>query len=86
MSAALQRQKDDVRTEAAQRKAAMLEYVRDMLRELRNMTAAEGEVFITHLVGMAYTATSDLIRERYANVASEPQRKDLWSSTSKTQS
>ena len=70
MSAVTQNRKERVQTAATQRKADRLDYVRQMLRELRDMTAAEDEQFIAYIIGMAYAATSDLIRERYANVIS----------------
>ncbi|QDC00363.1 hypothetical protein [Mesorhizobium sp. 8] len=70
MSAVQKTQKDKARTNSSIRKAATLDYVREMLRELRDMTDAENEQFITHLIGMAYLATSDVIRTRYANLVS----------------
>lgn len=64
----LANRKELVQSAAAQRKADSLDYIRQMLRELRDMTAAEDEVFIAYLINMAYFATSDLIRTRYANL------------------
>lgn len=71
MSVAVRRTKEQIRTAAVQRKADRLDFVRQMLRELREMTEAEDELFLSHLIGMAYVATSDVIRERYANVVSK---------------
>lgn len=68
MSTAEPLTKEQIRSAATQRKVDRLDYVRQMLRELRDMTEGEEEQFLTHLIGMAYVATSDVIRERYANV------------------
>ena len=69
MSAVLKRH--GIRALATQRKADKLDYVRQMLRELREMMEAEDEQFIAYLICMAYGATSDLIRQRYANLISD---------------
>ena len=63
--------RDIDRARSAQRKAETLDYVREMLRELSMMTAAENEQFVTYLINMAYVATSDLIRTRFANLVSD---------------
>ena len=65
MIAAKRLSKEQIRSAAAQRKSDRLDFVQQMLRELRDMTEAEGEQFITHLIGMSYMATCDVIRERY---------------------
>lgn len=70
MSAVPQTTKEAIRTTVAQRKAENLDFVQQMLRELRDMTDAEDEQFISYLIGMAYVATSDVIRTRYANLVS----------------
>jgi hypothetical protein len=71
MIAAKRPTKDQIRSAATQRKAERLDYIRQMLRELREMTEAEEELFITYLIGMAYVATSDLFHERYANLVTD---------------
>jgi uncharacterized coiled-coil protein SlyX len=49
-----------------------LEYARDMIRELRDMMAAERFEMLTFQLEMAYLEASDRLREMHAAIASEP--------------
>ena len=53
------------RAKAAELRSATLDYTHQLLRELRQLTDAENEQFISYLIGMAYVATGDRIRELF---------------------
>jgi hypothetical protein len=65
MSATRQLARAHVQTTAERRKSEKLDYVRQMLRELRDMMAAEDEEFLNYLIAMAYVETTDVSRERF---------------------
>lgn len=69
MSSSQRQSREQVRTAATKQKMERLDYVRQMLRELRDMVEAEDEQFLTYLIAMAHFAASDVIREKYENIS-----------------
>lgn len=51
--------------DAVKRKRETLEFVQQMLRELRDMTLAEKEAMTAYLIEMAYVEISDVIRHKH---------------------
>lgn len=51
---------------AVQRRADTLDYIRQLLGELRSMAQAEREPIVAYFIEMAYIEASDLLREKYA--------------------
>jgi hypothetical protein len=63
--------REQSRAAAVKRRLDKLDYVRQMLRELRDMVEGENEKFLIYLIAMAYFAASDRIREQHdGNIAS----------------
>ncbi|MGB3417888.1 MAG: hypothetical protein WBA36_14530 [Mesorhizobium sp.] len=68
MNSPQRQSREHARKAAARQKMERLDYVRQMLRELRDMVEAEDEQFLTYLIALAHLAASDVIREKYENI------------------